>query len=264
MNKLIRPKNALKITSVFLCDKPQNNGGVVLEAKKKCFYVVVGKEGATYIKICGKEEKLHKNQIAITAANAKFIIKENDSEIYNVIGFEGSFNSKKITNKIINLSALTGSVYKELISKITAKEVFKEREIALIISLLEYLLNSLIDGESISNFKSNDYAVFTEAVRHIKDNVDKDVSIKNMASYLCVSPTKLKRVFAKYSALSVHKFVLAVKLEKAKGYLNKGLSSKEISRRLGFDNPNYFSAVFKREIGKNPSEYRKSIIENIK
>ncbi len=263
MNKLLRPKNALKVSSVFLYNEPTFNGTMLLQTKKSRFYMVVGKEGTSYINVTGKEEKLSKNQIVVIGPNSRCIIKPNDSEVYKIIGFEGSIKSSRIINKIINLSALSGSIYKELILKFENKEAFKEREIALIISTLEYLLNTLINQQSTTKIKSDDYGIFTEAVRHIKENLDKDISINNMASYLCVSSSKLKRVFAKYSALSIHKFMLAVKIEKAKEMLSSGLASKEVSKRLGFENQNYFSAVFKRETGKSPSNYHKAIIENI-
>ena len=37
------------------------------------------------------------------------------------------------------------------------------------------------------------------------------------------------------------------------------LSIKEISYELGFDNPNYFSRIFSREVGMSPMEKREQI-----
>ena len=35
---------------------------------------------------------------------------------------------------------------------------------------------------------------------------------------------------------------------------------KEISEIVGYENPLYFSRVFKKEIGKSPAQYRKEMI----
>lgn len=255
MNRLYRPKNSIKISAISLLFNQQSQVTVLQEPRKTRYYLVVCKDGSSYLNVDGKEEKLQKNQAIVIAPNTKCILKPETATLYPIIVFDGLLKELNFLNKIINLSSLSGSLFKELVLKLTQKEAFKDSEIMLLISLLEYLLNSLNINESTTKIKSNDYTVFTEAVRYIKENLDKDISINNMSSYLCVSSSKLKRVFAKYSALSIHKFMLAVKTEKAKELLKSGLSSKEVSKRLGFENQNYFSAVFKRETGKSPSEY---------
>ena len=256
MNKLLRPKNSIKITALSLFDIPLNTATTIEESRKTRYYFIVCRDASCYLNIGGKECKLQKNQAIVLGPEAHFIIKPEGAILYPIIIFDSALKNVSFLNKVLNLSSLSGSLYKELIVKLMSRSAFKDREILLLFSLFEYLLNSLNINESSSKHKSNDYAIFTEAVRYIKENLERDISVNNMASYLCVSPSKLKRVFAKYSALSVHKFMLAVKTEKAKELLKSGLSSKEVSRRLGFENQNYFSAVFKRETGKSPSRYK--------
>lgn len=256
MNKLIRPKNSIKASALALFDAPRNTATAIEERRKTRYFFIVCRDASCYLNIGGKECKLQKNQAIVLGPEARFIIKPEATAIYPIIIFDARMQNVNFLNKVLSLSSLSGSLYKELILKLMSRSAFKDDEIMLILSLLEYLLNTLNISESASKNKSNDYAIFTEAVRYIKDNLEKDISVNNMASYLCVSPSKLKRVFAKYSALSVHKFMLAVKTEKAKELLKSGLSSKEVSKRLGFENQNYFSAVFKRETGKSPSRYK--------
>ena len=258
MKRLIRPKNSIRVSALCL-EKAYVNGEAIFNNKRKTrYYLIVCKEPSCNLIINEKQEILQKNQAIILSPNNKCVILSGAEKLYSTIAFDASLKADGLCNKILSLSSLSGSLYKDLILKLNTKTAFKEKEILLIISHFEYLLNALSTSLVNEKARSNDYAIFTEGVKFIKENLDKDISINKLASHLCVSPSKLKRVFSKYSALSLHKFMLAVKTEKAKEMLKEGLSSKEVSRRLGFDNQNYFSVVFKRETGKSPSEYCKA------
>ena len=58
--------------------------------------------------------------------------------------------------------------------------------------------------------------------------------------------------------MGVKSYFLEMKLEKAKALLLSGNSVEEVSVDLGFSSPAYFSQCFKREIGKNPIEFKVS------
>ncbi|MGN1100244.1 MAG: helix-turn-helix domain-containing protein [Christensenellales bacterium] len=52
-----------------------------------------------------------------------------------------------------------------------------------------------------------------------------------------------------------------MKTEKTKALLRaRELTVREISEKLGFDTPNYFSKVFKKHTGLTPSLYQKGSI----
>jgi two-component system response regulator YesN len=53
-------------------------------------------------------------------------------------------------------------------------------------------------------------------------------------------------------------YYLELKIKTAKKLLKENeLSIKEISEKLAFDTPNYFSKTFKKIVGFTPTEYRK-------
>ena len=256
MKRLIRPKNSIRI-SALSAEQISFNGEELFGGKRKTrYYLIICKAESCNLLINEKEVVLQKNQAFVVMPNTKCVIKDNADKLYSVIAFDGSLKNIDFCNRVITLSSLSGNLFKELLLKLSAKKAFKDKEILLLISLFEYFLTtlelSLVDEKS----KSNDYSIFTEGVRYIKENLDKDISINALAGYLCVSSSKLKRVFSKYSALSLHKFMLTVKIEKAKELLRSGLSSKEVSKRLGFDNQNYFSASFKKHYGYPPSKLK--------
>ena len=64
--------------------------------------------------------------------------------------------------------------------------------------------------------------------------------------------------------MGVHEYFLSMKIEDAKIMLAHGETVAKIASRLGFYNPNYFSAVFKREIGISPTAWLKDYIKSEK
>lgn len=106
--------------------------------------------------------------------------------------------------------------------------------------------------------ESPDAAVFSDAVNFMNENLDKELSVNDIACYSSVSISLLKRTFLKYSGMGVHKYFLKMKINTASSLLENGNSVSETAEMLGFSSQPYFSYVFKRETGIPPSVYRHS------
>ncbi|MCA9399635.1 MAG: helix-turn-helix transcriptional regulator, partial [Candidatus Omnitrophica bacterium] len=64
-------------------------------------------------------------------------------------------------------------------------------------------------------------------------------------------------LFNKQNETSFRRYKLNVKIDIAKALLkNSGLMVYEISNQLGYQNPESFMRIFKRETGLTPSGYR--------
>lgn len=97
--------------------------------------------------------------------------------------------------------------------------------------------------------------LYRMTVEELSRNVEGWITTEELAERLCCSTSQLKRTFAKFSNIGIHKYLLKLKTAAAGRMLRHGLSSSEIAARLGFSNQNYFSTVFKRETGVSPSRY---------
>ena len=104
--------------------------------------------------------------------------------------------------------------------------------------------------------ESPDAAVFSDAVNFMNGNLDKELSVNDIACSCSVSISLLKRTFLKYSGMGVHKYFLKMKINTASSLLENGNSVSETAEKLGFSSQPYFSYVFKRETGTSPSVYR--------
>lgn len=125
------------------------------------------------------------------------------------------------------------------------------------------LIFSLSDSECKNNtFVSNDSAVFSDAVNLLKQNICRDFSVQELSLELGVSVSVLKRVFKKYADAGVHKYFLMLKIRTATKFLEEGMVVSEVSDKLGFTSPAYFSSCFKRITGIKPSEIKKSSLKS--
>ncbi|MBQ6999219.1 MAG: helix-turn-helix transcriptional regulator [Clostridia bacterium] len=123
---------------------------------------------------------------------------------------------------------------------------------------IEQLFLSLADdGSTTSSLKTPEAIVFRTASRYMKNNIDSNVSVTDIAKACSISESGLKRIFTKYAGISVHKYFLNLKLSAASKLLQDGKNVTEVTDLLGFSSQSYFSAAFKRETGKPPSKVKK-------
>jgi AraC-like DNA-binding protein len=99
-----------------------------------------------------------------------------------------------------------------------------------------------------------------KALRHIRENVNKNISIEALSSVSMLSVDHFIRLFKKDMNCTPLQYINRKKIEKAQLMLMIGLKSiKEIATDLSFDDLSYFFRLFKKITGESPSEYRKRI-----
>ncbi len=136
-------------------------------------------------------------------------------------------------------------------------------EIQLVFNMLERFLLSVCAVSEIE-VKSTDSSGVSELYRQIisklNENVYGQITLEELAAQCSFSTAQLKRVFALYSDIGIHKYFLKLKIAMSIRLLGKGMPISEISRALSFCNQNYFSAAFKRETGYSPTEYKRTVL----
>lgn len=108
--------------------------------------------------------------------------------------------------------------------------------------------------------ENSEVEIYKRAVTIMTNSLTKHLTIKDIASKCTISVSNLKRIFSKFSSYGVHSYFINMKIIKAIEMLSEDISIAEISDTLGFNNPNYFAVVFKRETGYSPLNYKKKII----
>ncbi len=102
------------------------------------------------------------------------------------------------------------------------------------------------------------------AVKFINQNLHEDLTLSVIADKVYLSPTYFARLFKNEIGLTFHEYLTQSRIRKAAHLLKEtSLNISEISQRIGYSDPNYFSQVFKRLMKISPSEFRKFGVLNI-
>lgn len=104
-----------------------------------------------------------------------------------------------------------------------------------------------------------DKELLAKCVSIIKENFEnQEFDVTELASELCMGRSKLYMQFKRITGLTPNEFILKVKLDEAMLMLknHSELNISEISIRLGFSSPRYFSKCFKSYFGVTPQAVR--------
>lgn len=137
-----------------------------------------------------------------------------------------------------------------------------ERFAQIYINMLENLLLSLPASDGVSALSDPDSLVFAEIVRVLEENLFGGITLDFVAHQCCISVSKLKKLFKKYTGIGVIAYYNKAKIKKSLELLHGGSSVRDTAEALSFSCPFYFSSVFKKEMGISPSEYKKQIKTN--
>ncbi len=97
-----------------------------------------------------------------------------------------------------------------------------------------------------------------EIISFLNDNLYSNLCVGDVAKFTNYSKAYIFRQFKKATGKGVMEYYLELKIKEAKRLLKENkLTVKEISDKLCFDTPNYFSKVFKKATGKTPTAYKK-------
>ncbi len=93
------------------------------------------------------------------------------------------------------------------------------------------------------------------AIECMQENLEETVGVGEVAQMLAVSPTYLGVVFRQHTGRSPSDYLIDLRLERAKHYLeHTDMSVMDVCVALGYT-PSYFSRLFKRHTGHSPSQH---------
>lgn len=98
------------------------------------------------------------------------------------------------------------------------------------------------------------------AVRYFHENYTKAISIEEYATEHHMSISWFIRNFKEYTEATPTQYIQSLRISNAQTLLETtNYNVSEIAQILGYDDPFYFSRVFKKQSGLSPSEFRKQL-----
>ena len=103
------------------------------------------------------------------------------------------------------------------------------------------------------------------ARKYFNEHYNEDISIEEYAQSRGMSVSWFLRNFKQMTMKSPMQYILTIRINNAVSLLETtDYNVTEISTIIGYDNPLYFSRIFKKQKGVSPSDYRKMLSERTK
>ncbi|HHX23310.1 MAG: helix-turn-helix domain-containing protein [Tepidanaerobacteraceae bacterium] len=163
-------------------------------------------------------------------------------------------------NSIIFTSSRKGLVCLNMLMNMRnklMKQIEEQATLEDVILLGEEMIDQYITFIHDHLFRINN-PIINDALDYIKSNLDKELSLEEVANAIHISKSHLSNLFSKCIGNSFSHHVNKLKIEKAKELLAKtNLSILDITVECGFNSQSYFSTVFSGFEGMTPNQYRK-------
>jgi len=251
----------------------------------RLFYVMSGKGG---IEIGGVKYPLSAGSLVLFQSGTEYRWDVGDMKLC-IINFDYTFVAESITKSsspiaskdfnnsgfapiyefldinclnnhiVLNGAFSIGEKIKELTIENSIKDAFSKEYTS---SLLKNIILNIarIASETTNTKTKNDAALAKGVIEYIQNHLTENINNEDIANYMNFNISYLNRVFKKYTKMTIHAFLLERRLELAMEKLKtETISVSEIALCSGFTDIPHFTKIFKKYVGKTPSEYRSSV-----
>jgi AraC-like DNA-binding protein len=103
--------------------------------------------------------------------------------------------------------------------------------------------------------------VITKARAYIQEHQTEELTLSQVAKAVNMSSYYFCKMFKKVAGINFTDYVARVRIEKSKNLLlNPNLRVSEIAFEVGFQSLTHFNRVFKKVLGRSPTEYRANLL----
>ncbi len=153
-----------------------------------------------------------------------------------------------VMNRLISIS-MEDNLAKDALADLTLK--------LLLIRVIQTQHMALIADDLPTNNR------FASVVGYIREHLPERIGIDVLCQKACMSKSSFFRSFKEMFGLSPVEFIVRERISLARRLLtDPGLTVAEVSDRVGFNNPHYFSRLFKDMEGITPKVYRQQAAES--
>ena len=147
-------------------------------------------------------------------------------------------------------------IYNQIIRELQLQRANYDDVIKLILHHILLTINRYIkEGKQTKNETISD---IERAVHYFNENYNKPISIEQYAQEHLMSVNWFIHSFKEVMNTPPMQYIVSLRIAAAKGYLeNSNKNINEIASIIGYDNPLYFSRLFKKHTGMTPTEYKK-------
>lgn len=121
--------------------------------------------------------------------------------------------------------------------------------------LLQSFLNHLFFEDT---YEDKQQIIVKRAIKFMEENYTQPLSLKDLADYTHKTPDQFSYIFYKHMGIRPIDYLIQLRLKKAITMLNQGCPVKRTAESVGYQDPYYFSRLFKKYLGMSPSQIGKT------
>lgn len=201
------------------------------------------------------------SKVVVTYFNPKIF-----EELFNSVKeFSGIRDVIRQASKGIKIFGETRNVIAEKLIALSSKSGFEKIEgllqIMHIISTSQH--KSFIVNKEIESPQSQYSDRLIDVIKFIKDNLQNQLSLKQIAAIACMTEQSFCRFFRSRTKKSFSQYLSDQRISHACNLLiQTDKSVSEISDLCGYRSSSHFCKVFKDQVGQSPYQYKKSAIRS--
>lgn len=148
----------------------------------------------------------------------------------------------RYVDQLLKAYSIPGSL-----SAITAKTLFLQIVEELVLGAKRYT-------------KSDKDKIIEQAVDYIHNHYTEKISVTEIAEHFNLDRRRFSEIFERHTGLNPSNYMIELKIKEAKEMLRLSkLSIATVAFQLGYDDPFYFSRIFKKYAGVSPSTFRRNM-----
>ena len=129
--------------------------------------------------------------------------------------------------------------------------------------LLILLIREIHNVDKLKVFPSKEsmeHHLIASIQEYLEENIEGEFKIASVCAHVGYSKSYLCKLFHEQTGSTIAAYRTSLKIKRAKQLIRENrLNFSQISDMLSFDNPQYFSRVFKRVTGMSPSEFKQTL-----
>ena len=180
--------------------------------------------------------------------------------VFHSLHFSFQPKDDVLANRDIPVQMLNNAHFKDLyvLLKEIEKYQFSKSTSSFFALSAFYKICGLLFEEIKFNKTSATQKTLQPAITYIHQNYTKHFTVEYLANLCFLSPSRFYYLFKEQTGVSpiVYKNKIAIQNSAQELLYNKEISIKEIAQKNGFVSSIYFERLFKKTMGKTPSQYR--------
>lgn len=229
-------------------------------------------DGKGWYSVKNRRYDVHRDQYFILPAGEPHVYASDDDDPWTIywIHFRGELAQYYVTN-IHSPFDVTPTKKSRILNRINLfEEIFQSLDHSYAIENIRYAMATFQHylaslryiqqyREAVAN-ADNGNDVVSMAIHYFEENIEHEITLKNVSDFVGKSPSHLSSVFKEKIGYSPLNYFTLLKIKKACEMLdNSGMKINQISLKLGYDDPYYFSRQFSKVMGMSPKSYRSRI-----